>query len=123
MTGLALERAAIASTVERAVEGDELAFARIVGAYHLDLVRVAYVICGDEGLAEDAAQAAWWIAWRKLPTLRDHDRVKPWLVAVAANEALPVGRDPRGVGAGARRPLRLRLAAGLSRTRRGGNRR
>jgi RNA polymerase sigma factor (sigma-70 family) len=87
MTSLAIDSAAIAPTVERAIAGDELAFARIVGAYHLDLVRVAYVICGDEGLAEDAAQAAWWIAWRKLPALRDPDRLKPWLVAVAANEA------------------------------------
>ena len=87
MTSLALDSAATASAVERAVAGDELAFARIVGAYHLDLVRVAFVICGDEGLAEDAAQAAWWIAWRKLPSLRDPDRLKSWLVAVAANEA------------------------------------
>jgi RNA polymerase sigma factor (sigma-70 family) len=96
MTSLALDSAAIAPTVERAIAGDELAFARIVAAYHLDLVRVAFVICGDEGLAEDAAQAAWWIAWRKLPTLRDHDRVKPWLVAVAANETRKlVGREHR----------------------------
>jgi len=87
MTSLALDSAATASAVERAVAGDELAFARIVGAYHLDLVRVAFVICGDEGLAEDAAQAAWWIAWRKLSSLRDPDRLKAWLVAVAANEA------------------------------------
>jgi RNA polymerase sigma-70 factor (ECF subfamily) len=108
MTSLVLDSAAVATTVERAIAGDELAFARIVGAYHLDLVRVAFVICGDEALAEDAAQAAWWIAWRKLPTLRDHDRVKAWLVAVAANEArklikrehrhgiveLKVGADP-----------------------------
>jgi RNA polymerase sigma-70 factor (ECF subfamily) len=86
MTSLALGSGAIASTVERAIAGDELAFARIVGAYHLDLVRVAYVICGDEDLAEDAAQAAWWIAWRKLPSLRDRERLKPWLVAIAANE-------------------------------------
>jgi RNA polymerase sigma factor (sigma-70 family) len=88
MTSLALDSAAaIATTVERAIAGDELAFARIVAAYHLDLVRVAFVISGDEGMAEDAAQAAWWIAWRKLSSLRDPDRLKPWLVAVAANEA------------------------------------
>lgn len=87
MTSLVLDSAAIATTVERAVAGDELAFARIVAAYHLDLVRVAFVICGDEGIAEDAAQAAWWIAWRKLPSLGDPARLKAWLVAVAANEA------------------------------------
>lgn len=92
MTSLAIDRTATASTVERAVAGDELAFARIVGAYHLDLVRVAYVICGDASLAEDAAQAAWWIAWRKLPALRDPSRLKGWLVAVAANEARKVAR-------------------------------
>ena len=87
MTSLALDSAVIATTVERAIAGDEFAFARIVAAYHLDLVRVAFVVCGDQSLAEDAAQAAWWIAWRKLPSLRDHDHPKSWLVAVAANEA------------------------------------
>jgi RNA polymerase sigma factor (sigma-70 family) len=96
MTSLALDSVAIATAVERAIAGDELAFARIVAAYHLDLVRVAYVICGDEDLAEDAAQAAWWIAWRKLASLRDHDHPKPWLVAVAANETRKlVGREHR----------------------------
>jgi len=96
MTSLALDSAAIAPTVERAIAGDELAFARIVAAYHLDLVRVAYVTCGDAALAEDAAQAAWWICWRKLPSLRDPVRLKPWLVAVAANEARKlVGREHR----------------------------
>lgn len=87
MTSLVLDSTAVAATVERAAAGDEVAFARIVATYHLDLVRVAYVICGDEGLAEDAAQASWWIAWRKLGSLRDPERLKPWLVAVAANEA------------------------------------
>jgi RNA polymerase sigma-70 factor, ECF subfamily len=87
MTGFVLDTGATATAVEQAVAGDEAAFARIVAAFHLDLVRVAYVVCGDQGLAEDAAQASWWIAWRKLGSLRDRDRLKPWLVAIAANEA------------------------------------
>ncbi len=90
MTSLARDSAAIATTVERAIAGDEAAFARIVAAYHVDLVRVAFVVCGDEALAEDAAQASWWIAWRKLASLRDPDRLRPWLFAVAANEARKV---------------------------------
>jgi RNA polymerase sigma-70 factor (ECF subfamily) len=96
MTSLVLDRAAVASTVERAIAGDEIAFAKIVATYHLDLMRVAFVICGDEGLAEDAAQAAWWIAWRKLASLRDPHRLRPWLVAIAANEARKlIGREHR----------------------------
>lgn len=59
MTSLALDRSAIATTVERAAAGDEVAFSRIVAAHHLDLVRVAFVICRDDRLAEDAARAAW----------------------------------------------------------------
>lgn len=87
MTSLAFDTGAIASTVRLACEGDEIAFARLVEAYHLDLVRVAYVVCGDAGMAEDAAQSAWWIAWRKLRRVREPQRIKGWLVAVAANEA------------------------------------
>lgn len=75
------------SAVLGAVAGDEAAFARIVAAHHADLVRVAYGICGDRELALDAVQAAWLIAWRKLGTLRDPERLRPWLVSVAANEA------------------------------------
>jgi len=90
MTGLTAT--AIASEVQRAAAGDEAAFARIVATHHADMARVAYGICGDAGLAEDAVQAAWTIAWRKLRTLRDPERLRPWLVAVAANEARHVVR-------------------------------
>ena len=92
MTGLAspastATSASWASAVQLAVAGDEVAFARIVGAYHGDLVRVAYVVAGDEQLAQDAVQSAWSIAWRKLGSLRDPERLRSWLVSVAANEA------------------------------------
>jgi len=83
----------VAAAVRSAVAGDELAFARIVDAYHCDLVRVAYVVAGDEQLAEDAAKSAWSIAWRKLGSLRDPERLRPWLVSVAANEARQLVRS------------------------------
>ena len=93
MTGLVSSASAtaaaswLASAVALAVAGDEVAFARIVDAYHGDLFRVAYVVAGSEQLAEDAVQAAWSIAWRKLGSLHDPDRLRPWLVSIAANEA------------------------------------
>ncbi len=76
-----------ASTVQAAVAGDTMAFARIVRAHHDDMARVCRLICGDPDLAQDAAQAAWPIIWRKLGTLREPERLRPWLISVAANEA------------------------------------
>ena len=93
MNGLASDVAI--TTVELAAAGDEVAFARIVAAHRAEMVRVAYVVCDDWDLAQDAAQAALWIAWRKLPSLREPDRLRPWLLAVTANEARAVMRHRR----------------------------
>jgi RNA polymerase sigma-70 factor (ECF subfamily) len=73
--------------LRRAADGDREAFTRLVGLHHVAMVRVAMVVTGDRELAEDAAQAAWAVAWRRLGTVRSGDSVRSWLVAVAANEA------------------------------------
>jgi RNA polymerase sigma factor (sigma-70 family) len=75
------------SIVEAALGGDTMAFARIVRAHHDDMARACRVVLGDPELAQDAAQAAWPIAWQKLRTLRDPARLRPWLVSIAVNEA------------------------------------
>jgi RNA polymerase sigma factor (sigma-70 family) len=84
-----------ATTVAAAAAGDADALARIVGAHHDDMARICYVICGDADMAQDAVQAAWPIAWRKLGTLREPDRLRPWLMTVAANEARQMLRRQR----------------------------
>ena len=73
--------------LRRAAAGDRDAFTRLVGLHHLAMVRVALVVTGERELAEDAAQAAWATAWRRLGTVRSGDSIRSWLVAVAANEA------------------------------------
>ena len=84
------------SAIRLAAAGDTVEFARIVAAHHADMTRVAYVVAGgDQDLAEDAVQAAWTIAWRKLGSLRDPARLKPWLISVAANEARQLCRRQR----------------------------
>ena len=55
----------VGELVRAAAMGDETAFTELVARHHPDLLRVAYVICRDAALAEDAAQAAWAIAWRE----------------------------------------------------------
>ena len=75
------------AAVARAAAGDEVAFARIVAAHHDDMARVAFVVCGDVEIAQEAVQAAWQKAWAKLGSIRDADRLRPWLVSIAANEA------------------------------------
>jgi RNA polymerase sigma factor (sigma-70 family) len=73
--------------IASAAAGDDVAFARIVAAHHAELVRICHMVARDRTIAEDAAQATWSIAWRKLGAVRQPDRLRPWLIAVAVNEA------------------------------------
>lgn len=79
--------------VARAADGDEIAFARIVALHHDDMARVAYVMCGEVDLAQEAVQSAWTKAWTKLDSIRETDRLRPWLVSIAANEAKQLVRS------------------------------
>lgn len=92
---LASGRSVAATIVAQAAAGDAVAFARIVEAHHDDMARVCFVICGDRDMAQDAVQAAWPIAWRKLGSLRDPAALRPWLMSVAANEARQLVRRQR----------------------------
>jgi len=83
------------SMLEHAIAGDEVAFARIVAAHHNDMARIAYFVCGDLDMAEEAEQSAWAVAYRRLKDLRDPDRLRPWLMSVAANEARQIARSQR----------------------------
>ena len=89
------ERGVPATILSSAAGGDTLALARIVSAYHEDLVRLCYVISGDTQLTQEAVQSAWSIAWRKLDTVREPDRLRSWLMAIAANETRQLLRKRR----------------------------
>jgi RNA polymerase sigma-70 factor (ECF subfamily) len=83
------------SVLARARGGDAAAFTELVSMHHAELVRVAYLVCGDQELACDAAQAAWVKAWQRLPSLRNPERLRPWLLTIATNEARQVVRSRR----------------------------
>ena len=85
------------ATVRLAADGDQAAFAALVEQHHAAMARVAYVVAGDAELAADAVQSAWEVAWRRLRTLRQPDRIRAWLVAIAANETRQSLRKQRRV--------------------------
>ena len=84
-----------ASLLASAAAGDEVAFQKIIVEHHDDMRRVAKYITRDRALADEATQAAWVIAWKKLGKVRDEAHLRPWLVSVAAYEAKRVLRNRR----------------------------
>src|SRR3954470_16831847 len=91
--------------VERAREGDGNAYATLVRDHEEIAFRIAYVICGNAADAEEAAQEAFVKAYHALGRFRSGEPLRPWLLAIAANEA----RNRRRT-AGRRSALVLRAA-------------
>lgn len=83
------------ATVKLAAAGNEAALAELVAQHYGAMSRVAYAIVGDADQAADVVQAAWAKAWRRLGGVRDEARIRPWLLAVTANEGRDVLRRRR----------------------------
>jgi RNA polymerase sigma-70 factor (ECF subfamily) len=91
--------------VERAREGDVVAFEELVVRYQGRAVRLAYTFAGGD--AEDAVQEAFVKAYRNLGRFRRGASFRPWLFAIVANEARNRRRS-----AGRRERLVVRAEAG-----------
>ena len=91
--------------VERARAGDGAAFAALVRDHEEIAFRTAYLITRNAADAEDAAQVGLTKAWRALPRFRRGAPLRPWLLAIVANEARNRRRS-----AGRRERLALRAA-------------
>lgn len=95
LAGLSTEPTAAAGLVRRAAKRDRAAFTALVETHSSSMARLAFAICADAEVARDAVQGAWAIAWRKLDTLRDEERVRSWLLTLSANEARRLVRRQR----------------------------
>jgi RNA polymerase sigma-70 factor (ECF subfamily) len=84
-----------AGLLASAAAGDEVAFRRIIAAHHEDMRRVCLAISSDDAIADEAVEAAWVIAWRKLGKVRGPAQLRPWLVTVAVNETRQLLRKRR----------------------------
>jgi RNA polymerase sigma-70 factor (ECF subfamily) len=95
--------------VLRAQRADTRAFEQLVEPHREIMFRVAYLIVRNAADAEDAAQDALVKAWRALGRFRRDAPLRPWLLAIAANEARNRRRS-----AGRREQLTLRATASSS---------
>ena len=91
--------------VAHAKRGDLDAFEQLVREHQGIAFRTAYVIAGSAADAEEAAQEAFVKAYRALGRFRSGEPFRPWLLAIAANEARNRRRS-----AGRRDALVLRAA-------------
>ena len=92
--------------LDRARFGDGDAYAELVRAHEQVAFRTAVLICQDAGDAEEATQDAFVKAHRALGRFKAGEPVRPWLLAIVANEARNRRRS-----AGRRAAVTLRAAA------------
>jgi RNA polymerase sigma factor (sigma-70 family) len=74
-----------AGLVARSLGGSRDAFGRIVSRYQALICSVAYSGTGSLSQSEDLAQETFMTAWKELRTLREPERLRPWLCGIARN--------------------------------------
>jgi RNA polymerase sigma-70 factor, ECF subfamily len=75
-----------AELVSRAKGGDRSAFDQLIGPLVDQGFRLAYGMLHDREAAEDAVQEAAVRAWRKLGNVRPGSEMRPWFLAIVANQ-------------------------------------
>ena len=78
--------------IRSARDGDGSAFADLLRPLYSSALRVALALLHDRGEAEDAVQEAAFKAWRKLGTVRRGAPLRPWFLAIVANQCRSVRR-------------------------------
>ena len=75
-----------ADRLRRAVAGDGLAFAELLEPVLDAAFRLAMTMLKERSAAEDAVQEAALKSWRKLDRFRTGAELRPWFLAIVANE-------------------------------------
>ena len=81
--------------LQKALEGDEIAFANIVETFQRPVYNLCYRMLGDAIEAEDAAQETFWRAYQNL---KRYDPARPfptWLLSIAAHYCIDQQRKRR----------------------------
>jgi RNA polymerase sigma factor (sigma-70 family) len=81
-----------ADLVEKALGGDEGAFGALVVRYQGLVCSVAYALTTSFGRSEEIAQETFLAAWTRLAELRQPERFKSWILAMARNLSITARR-------------------------------
>jgi len=84
-----------AELVAASLSGDREVFGRIVERYQRLLCSLAYSATGSLSESEDLAQEAFVEGWRQIHTLREPEKLRPWLCGILRHK---VGRFRRAEG-------------------------
>jgi len=79
--------------LERAKAGNAYAFGELLWPVLDPAFRLAVTMLNDRGLAEDAVQEAALKAWRKVDSFREGSELRPWFLAIVANECRTARRS------------------------------
>src|SRR4029077_8946634 len=82
-----------AELIQAALRGDGSAFAELLRPHYQSAFRVAYGLLHDSTEAEDAVQEAAFKAWRRLGNLREGSSLRPWFLAIVANQCPTVSKS------------------------------
>lgn len=83
--------------VVRAQNGDRNAFNELVILHARGVMNVIFRMCGDEQVAEDAAQETFIRAWSHLGSFRPEASLKSWLYRIALNAATDMLRREKRI--------------------------
>jgi RNA polymerase sigma-70 factor (ECF subfamily) len=73
--------------------GDSGAFAELLRPEYRTAFRLAYGLLQDVDEAEDAVQEAAFTAWRRIANVRQGASLRPWFLAIVANQCRSVKRS------------------------------
>jgi RNA polymerase sigma-70 factor (ECF subfamily) len=81
--------------VQAATNGDSESFSRLCEQYYSAIVAISYSHLADRGLAEDAAQEAFMVAFRDISRLKNARHFGRWLAKISRNTASDMAKARR----------------------------
>ncbi len=78
--------------IQAAANGDAESFNRLCERYYPAIVAIAFSQLSDRSLAEDAAQEAFFVAFRDLSKLKRSDHFGRWLARISRNVAVDIAK-------------------------------